>query len=257
MGFRWWVDWLEECKKRLHRRMGSTRSWQTDISTSWGTVSLFQPCSSKWVLDLAIGRVREIQYHLNQELYFPCPTFTDSFTISNGGQDASSGLGLGRKRWQQLLGSIKTALLYGNPQRSLHVTETRGCDDTFSFQAHLLRMPQRDCSPLRDRRRCWEVWRGRAKQTKLTGAMDSKDSVSKLSPIKYLKRFKYLAKKNDGNVLDIFNVNNRNWKPRNLSREKWKHLFKCLVIAIVLNSYHTSFHRLAYFCPLKGPFKNF
>lgn len=61
---------------------------------------------------------------------------------------------------------------------------------------------------------------GKAKRTKLTGAMDSKDSVSKLSPIKYLERFKYLAKKNDGNVLDIFNVNNRNLKPRNLSREK-------------------------------------
>lgn len=118
-------------------------------------------------------------------------------------------------------------------------------------------MPQRDCSPLRDTRRCWEVWRGRAKQTKLTGAMDSKDSISKLSLIKYLKRFKYLDKKNDVNVLDIFNVNHRNLKPRNLSREKWRHLFKCLVIAIVLNSYHTSFYRLAYFCPLKGPFKNF
>lgn len=198
---------LEECEQLLHGRAEPTRIWQTDIATSWGTLSFCSSLAGQsrlWILPFEgwdkfnSVSIKNSTSHLS--------TFTNSFTISDGGQEASSGLGLARTEvWAAFQQNWKSITVKEIHKDHSSVTEIRGCDYTFSYHAHILGMPQRDGRDL--------LGGGgkRAKQIKLARGMDSNDSASNLSHIIYLKRFEHLDKKNDAKFLDIFKVDTSIW----------------------------------------------
>lgn len=115
----------------------------------------------------------------------PLSTFTHSFSVSDGGQGASSGLRLGRTEGPPL-GSTNKAVwvrqsVKATPRSLTQEGVTSLRPPVHTSSGHAWRM--------------WGAagrWGGKGKANRMNTRNGFKDSVSKLSQIQCLERFKYL-----------------------------------------------------------------
>lgn len=123
--------------------------------------------------------------------------------------------GLRGQRCQPPLGGTNKAVLVRVWEDHSQITDTRGCEFTLAFGAHVLAPPppppQRDGLPLKDVRSGWKV--GRKRQSKQNECEDWTEKTPSLNFHKYNPwKGLNICKKNDAHLLDILKVRNNIWE---------------------------------------------